>query len=164
VIATSGRATLTDTLAALTPQLEHGDEILIVRDSTGDHGNTPRNAAIPRCAGTHLMFIDDDDQHAADALQLVRSKVRSRPKRVHLFSMVYTDGRVVHPRWPLQIGYVGTPMIVVPNQPGQVGQWSNRYEGDYDFLVDTMQLRGDAPVLHAEPIAAVTPPAQQRDF
>ena len=159
MIATSGRPTLTQTLAALTPQLVHGDEILIVRDSTGDHGNTPRNHAIPRCAGTHLMFIDDDDQHAADALQLVRSKVRARPSRVHLFSMVYDDGRTVHPRWPLQIGYVGTPMIVVPNQPGKVGLWSQRYEGDYDFINDTMTLRGDAPVLHAEPIAAVRTPS-----
>ena len=158
MIATSGRPTLTHTLAALTPQLQHGDEVLIVRDSTGDHGNTPRNQAIPRCAGTHLMFIDDDDQHAADALTLVRTKVRARPKRVHLFSMVYDDGRVVHPRWPLQIGYVGTPMMVVPNEVGLLGSWSDRYEGDYDFISSTMELRGDAPVLHAEPIAAVRAP------
>jgi len=155
VIATSGRPSISETLAALTPQLASGDEILIQRLDT-PWGNQARNNAIPRCAGTHLMFIDDDDQHAADALQLVRSKVRSRPKRVHLFSMVYTDGRVVHPRWPLQIGYVGTPMMVVPNEPGKLGLWTDRYEADYDFINDTMTLRGDEPVLHAEPIAAVT--------
>jgi hypothetical protein len=155
VIATQGRPTLSSTLNALTPQLQDGDEVLILRDETGDHGNSPRNQAIPRCAGTHLMFIDDDDHHLDDALELVRARVRSRPKRVHLFSMAYDDGRIVKPRWPLQVGYVGTPMIVVPNEPAKLGQWSTRYEGDYDFIQSTMQLRGDEPILHAEPIAAV---------
>lgn len=157
MIATNGRPTLTDTLAALTLQLEPGDEVLIVRDSTGDHGNTPRNAAIPRCAGTHLVFIDDDDRHLKGALDHVREHVAEQPDRVHLFAMAYTDGRVVHPRWPLEIGYVGTPMICVPNTPGKLGEWSTRYEGDYDFAKTTLELRGDEPVLHNDVIATVHP-------
>lgn len=157
MIATAGRPSLTATLAALTPQLISGDEVLIERLDT-PWGNQARNNAIPRCAGTHLMFIDDDDHHTDGALELVRTKVRAYPKRVHLFSMRYQDGRTVHPRWPLQIGYVGTPMLCIPNTPDKLGAWSDRYEGDHDFITQTMQLRGDEPVLHADVIAHVATP------
>jgi len=157
VIATSGRESITTTLAALTPQLEPGDEILILRDDTGDHGNTPRNNAIPRCAGSHILFIDDDDKHLRDALTYIREQVTKIPRKVHLFSMAYDDGRIVNPRWPLQIGFVGTPMICVPNTKGKLGKWSQRYEGDYDFMKTTLELRHDEPVLHYDVIATVHP-------
>jgi hypothetical protein len=153
VIATSGRPTITTTLSALTPQLEHGDEILILRDSTGDWGHTPRNNALPRCNGTHLMFIDDDDHHLKGALEYVREEVAHAPDRVHLFAMAYSDGRVVHPAWPLQIGYVDTSMLCVPNTHGKLGRWGDRYEGDYDFIASTIELRGDTPILHDDVIA-----------
>jgi hypothetical protein len=151
VIATSGRPTLTHTLAALTPQLEPGDEVLILRDNTGDWGHTPRNNAMPRCAGTHLIFIDDDDRHLKGALEYVREEVAHTPDRVHLFAMAYQDGRVVQPRWPLQIGYVDTAMVCVPNTT--LGRWGNRYEGDYDFIASALELRGDEPILHDDVIA-----------
>lgn len=154
MIATAGRPSLTDTLAALTPQLASGDEILVERLDC-PWGHQARNNALPRCAGSHLMFIDDDDKHLKDALDHVRAQVRNRPRRVHLFSMAYTDGRVVNPRWPLQVGYVSTQMLCVPNSPGKLGQWGDRYEGDYDFADTTMQLRGDEPVLHSDVIALI---------
>ncbi len=154
MIATAGRPSLTQTLAALTPQLQSGDEILVERLDCA-WGHEARNRAIPRCAGTHLMFIDDDDQHATDALALVRTKVRAHPKRVHLFSMTYTDGRTVNPRWPLQMGYVSTQMLVVPNVEGKLGTWGDRYEGDLDFAATTMLLRGDEPILHADVVALI---------
>ena len=157
MIATSGRPTITDTLAALTPQLQPGDEILIERDNTGDHGNTPRNKAIPRCAASHILFVDDDDTHTEDALATVRTEITKHPRRVHLFAMQYDDGRTVQPRWPLEIGYVGTPMIVAPNVKGMLGTWSQRYEGDYDFAKSTLERRGDTPILHDHVIATVTP-------
>jgi hypothetical protein len=157
VIATSGRPALTDTVAALTPQLQSGDEILIQRLDC-PWGGQARNNALPRCAGTHILFIDDDDKHLKGALEFVREKVEQTPKRVHLFSMVYDDGTVVHPTWPLKIGSVGTPMICAPNVPDKLGEWSDRYEGDYDFATTTMQLRGDAPVLHGDIIATVARP------
>ena len=85
VIATAGRPTHTETLNAATPQLQPGDEIIVVRDNTGDYGNTPRNHAIPRCTGTHILFIDDDDQqHTPDALETIRRHVADQPQGVHL--------------------------------------------------------------------------------
>jgi len=162
VIATSGRPTLTTTLNAVTPQLEPGDEILVLRDNTGDHGHTPRNAAIPRCAGSHLLFIDDDDRYLKDALTYIREQVTHTTDRVHLFAMAYDNGGTVEPAWPLQVGHVSTQMICAPNQPQQLGRFGTRYEGDYDFAHTTMELRGDTPVLHTDVIALIGPPAHTR--
>jgi hypothetical protein len=157
VIATAGRRSITQTLAAITPQLEHGDEILIERLDC-DWGGKARRNAIPRCAGTHLLFIDDDDHHTEGALEHIREKVGRSPHQVHLFAMAYDDGRVVEPTWPLRIGSVGTPMFCVPNVPGCIGEWSDRYECDYDFIDSTMTLRGDQPALDDHVIAAVSAP------
>ena len=48
-------------------------------------------------------------------------------------------------------------MICVPNHLEKLGTWSERYEGDHDFLASTMRLRGDQPVLHDDVVAEVTP-------
>jgi hypothetical protein len=53
-------------------------------------------------------------------------------------------------------------MMVIPNAPGMLGEWSDRYEGDYDFLVETMRLRGDTPVLHDDVIAHIGGPHHVR--
>jgi glycosyltransferase involved in cell wall biosynthesis len=154
VIPTNGRPSITATLAALTPQLEPGDEILIQCNNDRDWGHQARNHAMARCAGSHLDFIDDDDQYLPDALDQIRDWLHVDPDRVHLHAMRYQDdGRELQPEWPLRIGYISTQMIVVPNKPGLLGQWGNRYEGDYDFAHTTMQLRGDEPILHNHVIA-----------
>jgi hypothetical protein len=163
VIPTCGRRSVVETVGALVPQLSHGDELVIVRDSSGDYGHTARNRAMPRCAGSHLMFIDDDDRHLGGALELVRRELELDPDRVHLFAMRYHDGRELAPGpLPLQVGYVSTQMLVVPNQAGRLGTWGNRYEGDYDFASSTLELRGDEPVLHPVAIALVGRPAHER--
>lgn len=77
--------------------------------------------------------------------------------RVHLFAMRYPDGRILLPRWPLQVGHVSTAMIVVPSNPALLGAWSDRYEGDFDFIASTLERRGDEPMLHADVIAEVRP-------
>jgi hypothetical protein len=118
-------------------------------------GHEARNLAMPRCAGTHLLWIDDDDKYVKGALTTVRQSVRRSRNRVHLFAMAYPNGVVVKPRWPLIMGSVGTPMICVPNEPGKLGRWGDEYEGDYSFVTETMRLRGDKPVLHADVIATI---------
>lgn len=162
VVATGGqRPHLTTTTAATAQQLGHGDELIITRRDCA-WGHEARNLTMPRCAGTHLMFIDDDDQHTPFALDTVRAALVDEPDRVHLFAMQYDDGRIVQPRWPLEMGYVSTQMLVVPNDPDLLGTWGERYEGDYDFITTTMQLRGDEPLLHGDVIALIGMPAPQR--
>jgi hypothetical protein len=156
VIATAGRPSLIVTLGALIAQLEHGDELLVLRDQTGDFGNHARNQAIPRCAGTHLLFIDDDDRHTAGALAVIRDRVADAPDRVHVFAMQRLhDHRRFTPTLPLELGHVGTPMLCIPNRPDQLGRWSDRYEGDFDFLTSTLELHPDPPLVHDELVAVV---------
>jgi hypothetical protein len=156
IIPTSGRPSLIITLAALTSQLQHGDELLVLRDSTGDWGNTARNHALYRCAGTHLLFIDDDDRHTANALATIRDYVERNPDRVHVFAMRRLhDHHTFVPALPLEEGHVGTPMICVPNQPSRLGRWSERYEGDFDFLTTTLALHDQPPIVHPDVIAIV---------
>lgn len=156
LIPTVGRPTLIVTLGALIAQLEHGDELMVLRDQTGDWGNTARNRAIPRCAGTHLLFIDDDDRHTAGALAVIRDRVAADPDRVHVFAMHrLSDRRTFTPTLPLELGHVGTPMLCIPNRPDRLGQWSTRYEGDFDFLTATLELHPDPPIVHPELVAVV---------
>jgi hypothetical protein len=34
---------------------------------------------------------------------------------------------------------VGGHCMVVPNVPEKLGQWTDRYEGDFDFIEDTLK-------------------------
>lgn len=161
VIATKGRDSLADTIRSATP-LRPGDEILVLRRDCA-WGHAARNEALQRCNGTHLLFIDDDDTYAPGALDEIRDAVREAPDRVHLFAMRYTDGDVLEPAWPLQIGRVSTQMMCVPNRPELLGRFGDRYEGDYDFVAGTIELRDDEPVLHTDTVIAhIGPPAHAR--
>ena len=158
VIPTNGRPSLTHTLNSVATQLADGDEILVIRNDHAPWGHKTRNHATRRARGSHLLFIDDDDRYLQGALDLIRGWITDTPDRVHLYAMAYTDGRVVTPAWPLQIGYVSTQMMCVPRVKGKLGRWGDRYEGDYDFIATTMQLRGDQPVLHTDVVALIGPP------
>jgi len=163
IIPTCGRPTLADTVASVTPQLGDGDELHLIRRDNAPWGHATRNHAMPHAAGSHLLFIDDDDRYLPDALTLIRIKLTPTTRhRVHLFSMRYDNGHLVQPRWPLEVGYVSTQMMCVPNSPDLLGVWGDRYEGDYDFIATTMLLRGDEPVLHADVIAQIGRPSHAR--
>src|SRR5438067_3767619 len=72
VVATAGRDTLGASVESATSQMRAGDELLIVFDDSGDAGDTPRNRVLGSLRGTHIMFLDDDDELVPGALDLVR--------------------------------------------------------------------------------------------
>lgn len=158
IIPTAGRATLTRTIGSVTPQLEPGDELLILRRDC-EYGNESRDDAMRRAAGTHLLFIDDDDEHTPDALEVIRGRVQPDPDRVHVFKMRFRDGLILWTDEEMRAGNVGTPMVCVPNQPGRLGVWANAdgHLSDFGFLAATMRLRGDQAVFHDELVALVRP-------
>jgi glycosyltransferase involved in cell wall biosynthesis len=156
VIPTKGRDTLARTLASVAPQLEHGDEVIVERLDCS-FGNDARERAMLKAEGSHLLFIDDDDVYTDGALAVIRDAVGREPDRVHVFQMRYSDGRLLWDTPSVYCGNVGSPMFCVPNQPGRLGSWGDTYEGDFNFLHTTLQLRGDLPVFHQHVVALIRP-------
>src|SRR5205823_12592825 len=123
VVPTRGRPSLLGALASIVEQLEPGDEILVRCSRDMDFGNQARQSMIERAKGSHLIFMDDDDQFSKDALVTMRRFATEHPDRVGIFRMRYRDGRVLWTEPVLERRNVSSQMFCVPNVPGKVGSW-----------------------------------------
>ena len=122
IIPTIGRDQLPRAVASVAVQLQPGDEILILRDETGDSGNTPRDDATKRAKGTHLWFLDDDDVACKRALTAMREAADEHPKALCCFKMLYgkkseAPGMILWERKSVEPGQLGTPCCLIPNLP-----------------------------------------------
>jgi glycosyltransferase involved in cell wall biosynthesis len=157
-----GRKTLERAIRSVQPQLEAGDEVIVVSDGkrswvrdlcnqydrvyyldtpqTQNSGATQRDLGIKRAFGSHLMFLDDDDVYVGNALITVRTKIEKEPRSIHIFRMYYGKGAPPNDRgvtlWKepsLTICNVGTPMCVVPYRHN-LPSWVDREDITYhDF-------------------------------
>jgi glycosyltransferase involved in cell wall biosynthesis len=153
IVATGGRRTLRRTLASIVGQLGPGDEIMVVRDDSGDAGDTARTDAMPRALGTHLAFIDDDDVYAPGALEAMRRFAREHPRRIGIFKMKHPVGTTHWREHEPELRYanVSTQTFLVPNVPGKLGRWrkgsrpsgQGTWAGDYVFIMETAELQGE---------------------
>ena len=163
IVPTIGRKSLRRTLARL--EREPDVEVIVVTDgpqqvaagisrrfdveflegpTTRRWGNAQRMCGIHAATGHYLLFIDDDDVHTANAFTAIRSAVGKSPDRIVVFRMnnlgriLWRERRVAHMN-------VSTQQLVIPNRPGKVGSWltTDRYESDYDFLVECINLQGE---------------------
>src|ERR1019366_6528599 len=145
IVPTQGRASLTQTLASITAQMLPGDELIVVRDDSGDWGHTSRNKAMRQATGNYLLFMDDDDRYVDGAFAVVRAALAEHPDQPHLFAMHRhhhepKEDAVLPRTQDVTVGNVSTQMIVVPNDHGKLGTWGSRYEGDFDFIASTLAL------------------------
>ena len=145
IVPTAGRATLLGSLESIVGQLEPGDEVIVLRDSSGDWGHSARNDAMARAKGTHLLFQDDDDQYANGAIAEMRGFAREQPDRIGIFRMRYLDGRLLWADPELRYKNVSTQTFLIPNVPGKLGRWESdgKRDGDYVFIEETVALQGD---------------------
>jgi hypothetical protein len=105
--------------------------------------------------GSHLVFMDDDDQFARGALATMRRVAREHPGRVAIFRMRYVDGRVIWTDPVLRGRNVSTQMFLVPNVPDKLGRWENpdyTRMADWSFISKTVELQGE-PVFCEEVVA-----------
>jgi len=147
IVPTIGRGTLKRTLASI--EIRPGDEVLVIGDvprephshpqisyllieSGDDWGATERNVGMECANGDILSFMDDDDVYLPRARDLLEQASRDLPT---IFRMRLVNGDVIWKQQALECGNVGTPMIVVPNDPVRLGRWSSRYICDYDFIM-----------------------------
>lgn len=113
---------------------------------SGGVGAAPRNYAIKRASGSHLLFMDDDDVYTFGAISRVREKALSAPEKIHIFRMRGQSKRIAYnvlwqePR--LQVGNIGTPMFMVPNRQGGLPVWPDGYAGDFGFISKAVEMFG----------------------
>lgn len=156
VVATKGRDTLARTLAAVAPQLESGDELLVMRLDC-EWGNEARDLMMAKATGTHLLFIDDDDVHTPDALTVIREAVSLAPTVMHIFRMAHGDG-LTWAQEDFAVGNVGTPMVCFPNLPDKAS-WQNK-DGpisDFRFIHETLKIVGGPPRWYENVVAELRP-------
>ena len=157
IVPTRGRKTILPALASITEQLEPGDEVIVRCSRDEDFGNAARRSMIERAKGTHLLFMDDDDQFARGALDTMRQFARDHPGRIGIFRLRYLDGRVLWSEPVLRLRNVSSQMLCVPNVPGKLGRWeSPEYErvADYEFVRATAELQGE-PIFREEVVAHI---------
>lgn len=149
LIATTGRDSIKRTLASI----EHtdGDEVLVVGggpwvaeyDSRvrflpcapgGDWGHTERNYGQAFAKGQYISHIDDDDVYAPGHRALMADAIAQTPNRPVLFRMQYPNGVTLWSQPVVVLGNVGTPMMLLPNQPEKFGTWGPFNGGDCHFL------------------------------
>lgn len=101
--------------------------------------------------GDYVLAQDDDDIYLPGAFDAIRAAASDNPGRVLLFRFRSQRlGGVVFwhtpgPEWIRQ-GHIGGHCLVQPNIPGKVGQLTARYEGDFDWIVDTLARHEEPPV------------------
>jgi glycosyltransferase involved in cell wall biosynthesis len=153
IVPTRGRKTLERTLRSISGQLQPGDEVIVLRDETGDSGDSARMSGMERARGSHLAFMDDDDVYRPGALEKMRRFARDNPGRIGIFKMQHPVGTT---HWRdgepvLRYANVSTQNFLIPNLTGRLGRWTDRpprpgggvYDGDYAFIARTVELQGE---------------------
>jgi len=142
-MSTIGRSSLPRCVEEIEPQLQHGDELIIVSDGvpldmstdatvitlpyrTNDYGCTPKAVGALLARGDVIWFVDDDDWYADRALQWIRAGAEENPGRLLIFRMLHRRlGRVLG--HSVSICAVGAPQMVVPNSP-LLPSWKRAWE------------------------------------
>lgn len=153
---------LTGALASIVPQLEPGDEILVLCNDAHDWGSRARNDGMDRARGTHLLFLDDDDEFLPGAFATMRAFAREHPDRVGLFRALRHGGEDTWPEPEFKQGYLAPMNFVVPNVPGKLGRWGERSDdpavqaeldrqgvrrwSDMYFAQESAELQGHEPI------------------
>ncbi len=178
---TIGRDSLKSMLDGLLPQLEAGDEVLIIGDGPQpnaktivdslaspfiqywetepirNYGNPQRNEAIARSKGDYLMFVDDDDTVDSHAVCTVRKAAKEFPGIPLMFKMLHNGHIILWDVPQVAYGHVSGQMFVTPNVKGKVGTWSGKYGADFDFMTSTLALypEGTAAVKFLEDVITI---------
>lgn len=157
IVATVARPSLLATLASIVEQVEPGDEVLVGCSRDDPFGMGIRQSLMTRARGSHLLFIDDDDQFARGAFATMRRFALDHPARIGVFRMRYDNGLVIWTEPVIRLGNVGTPMLCVPNVPGKLGRWFDPEfprHGDLAFLQSTAALQGE-PIFRRDVVAYI---------
>jgi glycosyltransferase involved in cell wall biosynthesis len=181
-------------LASIAPQLQTGDQVIVVGDThdcpeglpdverlvaelgpqfryvpldAGYHGwgHPQINLGIALAKADYVTFNDDDDVYTPDAFELIRQHAAAltEPKPL-LFRFTAQWGMTYWIRGEQQKiaqDLIGGHCAVFPNVKERLGLWSDRYQGDFDFIRSTLDLwpNGDADAVWVDAVIAIARPA-----
>ncbi len=128
-----------------------------IEHDAGHHcwGHCQINEGMRHATGDYLVFIDDDDCFPDGALDAIRRAAAAQPAPRPLLFRFWSrrHGVYLPPRHEVRESAIGGHSIVVPNVPERLGQWGERYAGDFDFIVETLALWPDGPAWYDDVIA-----------
>lgn len=172
VVATTGRPGLERALMTVQQQRRPDDELLVIGATSaiqaraedlgarfvrcpagGDWGHSERNFAAGMATGDYVMHLDDDDCAAPGSRTAIEKVVQTAPPGcVLMFKMQFAHGGTLWATPQLKYGNVGTPMMVLPNEPAKFGTWAKRYGGDFVFM--STWKWGPAEIIWCEDVIA----------
>lgn len=187
IVPTAGRDTLSNCLNSLSFQLNREDEVIVVGDvfdgalpqvqalvkefgsqyrylehwAPGhSYGHAQINYAMGCAQGDYLSFIDDDDIYVPGAISVMRQAIAEAKGRPVLFRFLTYHGFLCWlDRGIFGEGYVGGHCLVAPNDLAKLGKWTDRYEGDWDFVEQTVSAYGGpTAVVWNETVIAIARP------
>ena len=161
VIPTIGRSSLEATLDSIACQIEMFDQVFVIGDGTypetrklvqkygiqygyfelkdGPHhdwGATARNFGIEIAKKAYIAFMDDDDRYLPGAFKCIKTAIQTFPGHPFMFRMLH-EREILWKTNELCIGNVSSQMVVVPNIQAKLGRFSERYDGNFDFIRST---------------------------
>lgn len=190
IIPTMGRESLKGVLGQIQEQLHDCDEVLVIGDGlreraeqivnelsdsrikyfqygespTMDFGNILRNYGMSLATGSHLYFIDDDDELLPGALDNVRAAISEHPSNILIFKIEHNIEGVLWKSHEIRLGKISTQMFVVPNVKAWLGTWPLKYYGDFEFLKECVKLNPNPVVWRGELIAKRVESPKPKDF
>lgn len=144
------------------------DRLRYVEHDGGVHawGQPQRNHGATVARGRWLAWLGDDDLYLRGAFEAMGAVLASAEPIPHLFRWI-SPWKAVY--WHTR-GYVGeapghidAECIVTPNDPDRLGTWTNRYQGDWDFIVETIRRYG-GQTAWCDPIIAQAQPSPLDDW
>lgn len=177
-------------LTSIAPQLAAGDEVWVIGDTYdapdglpevarlvadygpqfqyvpfngGQHsyGHFEINHGIALATADYLTFNDDDDVYVPDAFETIRAVAGALVEPRPLMFKFFPQFRLVLWQEPeIKQDWIGGHNIVAPNIKDRLGAWTDRYQGDYDFIRSTVDLwpNKDADVVWRPELIAVARP------
>lgn len=170
---TVGRQELRRALAAVQPQLESGDEVIVIGDVTDgplpvsesivvefgppfryvEHagsvhtfGHEQLNYGLTLARGDYIHMSDDDDIHAPDALQTFREAAASVHEPVPFLFRFHSHIGITFwaQRGRFERNWIGGHCLLAPNIPAKLGRFTSAYNGDFDMVESTVNHYGGA--------------------
>lgn len=127
-------------------------------------GHEEINLGIEVAGGDYLVFNDDDDVFVKGAFDAIRGAAAALVEpRPMMFRFVTQPRALLWATPEIRYERVGGHNLVTPNIKERLGRWTERYQGDFDFIRSTIDLwpNKDADIVWDERVIAFARPDTQ---